>query len=158
MQSCCICNKTVSEKCKSILCVCCKSLVHQQKCSNLSRSDFLNLQYTNNGGWFCGNCIANALPFCSKISEQNKERSSSTIGFLNDEHMTSLFTDLNNVAGNCYDDDSDSSELKLHSANCKYYECQDYDKLLSQCKPFYFSCILLNIASMSKHFRVGSSR
>ena len=65
---CTICRKAVSDKCKSIFCVCCKSFIHQQKCSNLSRSDILYLSQNNNGGWFCSNCITENLPFCGTYS------------------------------------------------------------------------------------------
>jgi len=64
----------------------------------------------------------------------------------------SLVLDLNSVADYCHDDDIDSSELKLHSANCKYYECHEFAKLFSVSKSPYFSFLHLNIGSLSKHF------
>ena len=67
-----VCNRFVSDSCKSIFCDCCNLWIHQNKCSRLSVSEF-NLLSADKDPWFCCQCINTSLPFSSReaLSHEN---------------------------------------------------------------------------------------
>ena len=67
-----VCNRAVSDWCKSIFCDCCNLWIHQNKCFGLSVSEF-NLLSADKDPWFCCQCINTSLPFSSReaLSHEN---------------------------------------------------------------------------------------
>ena len=145
-----VCNRGVSNSCKSILCDCCKLWIHQNKCSGISKPEF-NLITSDSNTWFCPNCINTILPFPPESTEGKVQQSSEPIpqaippcNKLSD-NITSLILNLNNVSCN-----NDIDHI-LNPTPCKYYECQDFNSAMSSVRG-NMSTLHLNISSMSKHF------
>ena len=140
-----ICNSSVEEACKSIFCNICKSWIHLKICSNLSETEFEALAVQSNG-WACQACLNTALPFSNspKIVKTNSTRCPKLHC---DDYTKVVISDLNKVI---HQQDDDIDNRIFNSNTCKYYECEDFNKLNISSNSF--SAFHLNIASMNSHY------
>ena len=146
-----VCNRVVSDSCKSIFCDCCNLWIHQNKCSGISPIQFKLLSSDKNP-WLCCGCINANLPFssCEVTSTEGVQHTAELraqvlppCNRLND-NVLNLIQDLNNVGVN-------TDIEPVNSNTCRYYECQDFNSAMSGiCHRM--STFHLNISSMSKHF------
>ena len=93
----------------------------------------------------CGDCINKALPFADV--DNNPSSLANNIG---SDQTKLLISDLHSVIEQI-DEENNNSELSLKNSNCKYYECQDFYEMARINKPYHFSALHLNLASINKH-------
>ena len=141
-----VCERAVSNSCRSIFCDCCELWVHQNRCSGVNIPQFEFLSYDSKP-WFCPKCINTSLPFST---EENVEEPEEVPHQLNDD-LKLLISDLNKVSNGNADKNFEHTFDTFDTTNCKYYEWHDFNNTMSQYNR-KTSALHLNISSLAKHF------
>ena len=131
-----VCHKIVPEdNCDAIQCDTCDFWVHQVKCSELSKKQFLKLtKPTNTDSWHCPVCtkLPDSDVFNSDFEEEEPPTQEDLMSNYNvtpqsnvNDNLISLLTDINKVVigHETSDKEEDEFELQFHSNYCSYTSC-----------------------------------
>ena len=138
-----VCERAVSNSCRSIFCDCCELWVHQNRCFRVNIPQF-ELLSCDSKPWFCPKCIKTSLPFSPEGNVGSLRR------FLVSWMMTLNFSYLIWIKVSHGNADK-NFEPTFDTTNCRYYECHDFNNTMSQYNR-KTSPLHLNISSLAKHF------